>query len=68
IPNLAQLVINDEPTDSNKVNVTTPQEKQKVLPNTNMDFGTSAGVATVIAISLIGVVVAVKRQKDSKEG
>ncbi|NSM28107.1 isopeptide-forming domain-containing fimbrial protein [Enterococcus faecalis] len=68
IPNLAQLVINDEPTDSNKVNVTTPQEKPKVLPNTNMDFGTSAGVATVIAISLIGVVVAVKRQKDSKEG
>lgn len=68
IPNVAQLVINDEPTDSNKVNVTTPQEKPKVLPNTNMDFGTSAGVATVIAISLIGVVVAVKRQKDSKEG
>ncbi|MGC3728209.1 isopeptide-forming domain-containing fimbrial protein, partial [Enterococcus faecalis] len=68
IPNLAQLVINDEPTDSNKVNVTTPQEKPKVLPNTNMDFGTSAGVATVIVISLIGVVVAVKRQKDSKEG
>jgi len=68
IPNLAQLVINDEPTDSNKVNVTTPQEKPKVLPNTNMDFGTSAGVATMIAISLIGVVVAVKRQKDSKEG
>ncbi|MFG5485518.1 isopeptide-forming domain-containing fimbrial protein [Enterococcus faecalis] len=68
IPNVAQLVINDEPTDSNKVNVTTPQEKPKVLPNTNMDFGTSAGVATVITISLIGVVVAVKRQKDSKEG
>ncbi|EGO5146766.1 isopeptide-forming domain-containing fimbrial protein [Enterococcus faecalis] len=68
IPNVAQLIVNEKPYDSNKVNVTTPQEKPTILPNTGMDLGTGTLVAVISATSLMAVVYAVKRKKDSREG
>ncbi|EGO2680357.1 isopeptide-forming domain-containing fimbrial protein, partial [Enterococcus faecalis] len=70
IPNVAQLVINDEPTDSNKVNVTTPQEKPEILPNTNLNVGNGAGLAvgSLVVIGLSGAMVAVKRKGKQEQG
>lgn len=70
IPNVAQLVINDEPTDSNKVNVTTPQAKPEILPNTNLNVGNGTGIAVgaLVVIGLSGVMVAVKRKGKQEQG
>ncbi|WP_033626535.1 LPXTG cell wall anchor domain-containing protein, partial [Enterococcus faecalis] len=70
IPNVAQLVINDEPTDSNKVNVTTPQEKPEILPNTNLNVGNGTGLAVgaLVVIGLSGAMVAVKRKGKQEQG
>ncbi|EOA3012560.1 isopeptide-forming domain-containing fimbrial protein [Enterococcus faecalis] len=70
IPNLAQLVINDEPTDSNKVNVTTPQAKPEILPNTNLNVGNGTGltVGALVVIGLSGAMVAMKRKGKQEQG
>ncbi|MBD9843308.1 isopeptide-forming domain-containing fimbrial protein, partial [Enterococcus faecalis] len=70
IPNVAQLVINDEPTDSNKVQVSTPQEKPKLLPNTNLNVGNGTGLAVgaLVVIGLSGAMVAVKRKGKQEQG
>ncbi|EKG8795973.1 TPA: isopeptide-forming domain-containing fimbrial protein, partial [Enterococcus faecalis] len=70
IPNVAQLVINDEPTDSNKVNVTTPQAKPEILPNTNLNVGNGTGLAVgaLVVIGLSGAMVAVKRKGKQEQG
>lgn len=69
IPNVAQLVINKEAINSNKVNVTTPQEKPKVLPNTNLNVanGTGIAVSALVVIGLSGALVAVKRKGKQGE-
>ncbi|EGO2713088.1 isopeptide-forming domain-containing fimbrial protein [Enterococcus faecalis] len=70
IPNVAQLVINEEPTDSNKVNVTTPQAKPEILPNTNLTVGNGTGLAVgaLVVIGLSGAMVAVKRKGKQEQG
>ncbi|EOK10934.1 hypothetical protein WOU_02461, partial [Enterococcus faecalis ATCC 6055] len=69
IPNVAQLIINtDDVIDSNKVNVTTPQEKPEILPNTSMDIDSTNGtkaialVTGMAVIGLAGYLVSVKKK------
>lgn len=71
IPNIAQLLVNDQPLDSNEVNIVTPQEKPKVLPNTNLDLSNKnkyglIALGTVGAIALGGTTVSLKRKKGKE--
>lgn len=71
IPNIAQLIVNEQPLDSNEVNIVTPQEKPKVLPNTNLDLSNKnkyglIALGTVGAIALGGTIVNVKRKKGKE--
>lgn len=71
IPNIAQLLVNDQPLDSNEVNIVTPQEKPKVLPNTNLGLSNKnkyglIALGTVGAIALGGTIVSVKRKKGKE--
>lgn len=70
IPNVAQLVINEEALDSNKVQVSTPQEKPKLLPNTSLNIGNGTGIAVgaLVVIGLTGTLVAVSRKGKHEQG